>query len=55
LKCIYLFQEGGKKLKIIISNSSSNPIYQQIFNQIQQAIFKGELKEGEALPSIRSQ
>lgn len=41
-------------MKIIISNSSSNPIYQQIFKQIQQAIFKGELKEGEALPSIRN-
>ncbi|AHF06865.1 GntR family transcriptional regulator [Desulfitobacterium metallireducens] len=41
-------------MKILISNSSSDPIYQQIFNQIQQAIFKGELKEGEALPSIRN-
>lgn len=41
-------------MKIFISNSSPDPIYQQIFNQIQQAIFKGELKEGEALPSIRN-
>lgn len=41
-------------MRILISNSSPDPIYQQIFNQIQQAVFKGELKEGEALPSIRS-
>ncbi|HVJ48559.1 GntR family transcriptional regulator [Desulfitobacterium sp.] len=41
-------------MKIVISNSSSDPIYQQIFNQIQEAIFQGELKEGEALPSIRN-
>lgn len=41
-------------MKILISNSSADPIYQQIFNQIQQAILKGELQEGEALPSIRN-
>ena len=41
-------------MKIIISNTSDPPIYQQIKNQIKDAILHGELKEGEMLPSIRS-
>ncbi|MER2170369.1 MAG: GntR family transcriptional regulator [Psychrobacillus psychrodurans] len=40
-------------MQIIISNSSKEPIYEQIFKQIQTKIFSGELKEGTALPSIR--
>jgi GntR family transcriptional regulator len=40
-------------LKIIISNSSGLPIYEQIKEQIKAAILCGELKEGEVLPSIR--
>lgn len=43
-----------QNLKITISNSSNEPTYKQIFNDIQQAILQGELKEGEALPSIRN-
>lgn len=41
-------------MRIIISNSSDTPIYEQIMNQIKEAILNGELKEGEPLPSIRS-
>lgn len=41
-------------MKIIISNSSLEPIYQQIIDQIKKSIVKGELVEGEAMPSIRS-
>lgn len=41
-------------MNIIISNSSDEPIYEQIINQIKNSIMKGELSEGEALPSIRS-
>ncbi|WP_010274332.1 GntR family transcriptional regulator [Paenibacillus senegalensis] len=41
-------------MKIIISNTSDPPIYQQIKNQIKDAIIHGELKEGEMLPSIRA-
>ncbi|GFN31356.1 GntR family transcriptional regulator [Paenibacillus xylaniclasticus] len=41
-------------MKIIISNTSDPPIYQQIKNQIKDAIILGELKEGEMLPSIRA-
>lgn len=40
-------------MKIIIANSSSEPIYSQVANQLRSHIIKGELKEGELLPSIR--
>lgn len=40
-------------MKIIISNSSPDPIYEQVARQIKAAILSGELREGEALPSIR--
>jgi len=40
-------------MKIIISNASSAPIYEQIGRQIKAQILSGELKEGQALPSIR--
>lgn len=41
-------------MKILISNSSDKPLYQQIKEQIIDAILKGELTEGNPLPSIRS-
>lgn len=41
-------------MKILVSNSSNKPLYQQIKEQIIDAILKGELAEGDALPSIRS-
>lgn len=41
-------------MKIIISNSSSVPIYEQIKNQIINQIISEELCEGEVIPSIRS-
>ena len=41
-------------MNILISNSSDSPLYQQIKDQIKEAILKGELEEGDALPSIRS-
>lgn len=40
-------------MKIIISNSSDLPIYEQIYRQIKASIIKGVVKDGEALPSIR--
>lgn len=42
------------KMNIIISNSSDEPIYQQIVKQIKNLIIKGELAENEMLPSIRT-
>lgn len=41
-------------MKILISNASDAPLYQQIKDQLTDAILKGELKEGDPLPSIRS-
>lgn len=41
-------------MNIIISNISEKPIYEQIYMQIKGAILRGDLKEGEALPSIRA-
>lgn len=40
-------------MKMIISNSSSVPIYEQIKKSIINQILEGELKEDEVLPSIR--
>ena len=41
-------------MKIIISGSSQEPLYEQIASQIKNQIMMGELKPGDALPSIRS-
>ena len=40
-------------MDIIITNNSEKPIYEQIKEQIKELILKGELKEGDALPSMR--
>ena len=40
-------------MRIIISNSSGMPIYEQIKEQIKEAILSGEVAEGDMLPSIR--
>ncbi len=40
-------------MEIFISNSGQEPIYAQITRQIKQKILAGQLKEGDALPSIR--
>ncbi|MEE8706526.1 MAG: GntR family transcriptional regulator [Oscillospiraceae bacterium] len=40
-------------MKIIISNTTDSPLYQQIEDQIKDAILKGDLVEGDPLPSIR--
>ena len=41
-------------MKILISNTSEKPLYQQIKDQIKDAILKEELVEGDPLPSIRA-
>jgi GntR family transcriptional regulator len=40
-------------MKIIVSNSSPDPIYEQISRQIKAQIIGGELREADPLPSIR--
>lgn len=41
-------------MDIIISNSSGEPIYEQIVSQIKTQIMNGTLTEGDALPSMRA-
>ena len=40
-------------MDIIISNSGGVPIYEQITRQMKGLILRGDLREGEALPSMR--
>ena len=41
-------------MELYISNAGQEPIYAQITRQIQEKILSGELREGDALPSIRA-
>ncbi len=41
-------------MKILISNASDKPLYQQIKEQIIDSILKGETNEGDPMPSIRN-
>lgn len=40
-------------MEIIINNSNEVPLYEQIVSQIKGLILSGELKSGDALPSLR--
>lgn len=40
-------------MEIIISNTGGRPIYEQITSQIKSKIMSGELRGGDALPSMR--
>lgn len=41
-------------MKIIINSSSMVPIYEQIMDQIKAKVTAGDLKENDALPSVRT-
>ena len=41
-------------MNIFIDNKSGLPIYEQIYQQLKKEILAGNLKENEALPSIRN-
>lgn len=41
-------------MHIIINNSSMIPVYEQVVSQIKNGIISGDLKENEALPSVRA-
>lgn len=41
-------------MHIILNHSSMVPIYEQLMEQIKSGIIQSELKEGEALPSVRT-
>lgn len=51
--CIMYISERGTEMQILISNNSKESIYIQIKNQIKEKVLAGELKAGEALPSMR--
>ncbi|KAB8289003.1 GntR family transcriptional regulator [Bifidobacterium ramosum] len=40
-------------MRLVISSVSGEPMYEQIKQQIRSAVLSGELKPGEALPSLR--
>lgn len=40
-------------MNLYITNASAQPIYEQIVTQIKNLILSGELKDGDALPSMR--
>jgi GntR family transcriptional regulator len=41
-------------VRVVLSNSSGVPLYQQVKEQVGTAILTGELAEGDALPSVRA-
>ncbi len=41
-------------MKLIINNTSMQPLYEQIVEQIKAMIMQGQLQEGEMLPSVRA-
>ena len=41
-------------MNVIISYTSDKPLYLQIKEQIKEAILKGELQDGDLLPSVRA-
>ncbi len=41
-------------MELFINNHANKPIYEQISDQIKASIMSGELRAGEAIPSIRS-
>lgn len=41
-------------MRIVLSNASPDPIYEQIVRQVRAQILSSELSEGELLPSIRA-
>ena len=42
------------QLEIIISTNTNVPIYEQITSQIKAKVVRGELKQGDPIPSMRS-
>ena len=41
-------------MHIILNHTSMVPIYEQLMDQIKNAIIQGDLKDGDPLPSVRS-
>ena len=41
-------------MRIVVSNSADAPLYEQVAEQIKVAVLAGELRDGDALPSVRA-
>ena len=50
---LHMYRREGV-VDVVLSNTAGVPIYVQIEDQIKAAILRGEVSEGEALPSIRA-
>lgn len=51
---IGLTDHGRIPMELVVSNSSEQPIYEQIASQIRAQVLDGRLGEGDRLPSIRA-
>ena len=51
---LFIVKERKNDMNIILNHSSMVPIYEQLMEQIKSDIINSSLKEGEALPSVRS-
>ena len=51
---IGLTDHGRIPMELVVSNSSEQPIYEQIASQIRALVLDGRLGEGDRLPSIRA-
>ena len=51
---LFIVKERKNDMHIILNQSSMVPIYEQLMEQIKSDIINSSLKEGEALPSVRS-
>lgn len=54
LYILYIYSDGGERVTIKINNRSGEPIYQQLYNAIKEAVISGAVQENEPLPSIRA-
>lgn len=50
---VYYIKGERKKLEILISHKSSEPIYEQICGQIKDMVLTGELVPGDMITSVR--
>ncbi|HYQ75459.1 GntR family transcriptional regulator [Cellulomonas sp.] len=41
-------------MRIVVSNRADAPLYEQVAEQIRAAVLTGELRDGDALPSVRA-
>lgn len=41
-------------MRIVVSNTADTPLYEQVAEQIKVAVLGGELRDGDALPSVRA-